>query len=95
MPCPWIGFEVLGIECTILLLLQEASSFVGDDMEPNLGQQTPGQGAQGDRLLYKLLRARCLFEELFLHFEALVDKLHQLVMLFRTHVEGKTRSATR
>ena len=92
MPCPWIGFEVLGIERTQLLLLQEASSFVGDDMEPNLGQQTPGQG---DRLLYKLLRARCLFEELFLHFEALVDKLHQLVMLFRTHVEGKTRSATR
>ena len=91
MPCPWIGFEVLGIERTQLLLLQEASSFVGDDMEPNLGQQTPGQG---DRLLYKLLRAR-LFEELFLHFEALVDKLHQLVMLFRTHVEGKTRSATR
>ena len=92
MPCPWIGFEVLGIECTHLLLLQEASSFVGDDMEPNLGQQTPGQG---DRLLYKLLRARCLFEELFLHFEALVDKLHQLFMLFRTHVEGKTRRATR
>ena len=92
MPCPWIGFEVLGIECTILLLLQEASSFVGDDMEPNLGQQTPGQG---DRLLYKLLRARCLFEELFLRFEALVDKLRQLVMLFRTHVEGKTRSAMR
>ena len=93
MPCPCIGFEVLGIECThLLLLLQEASSFVGDDMEPNLGQRIPGHG---DRLLYKLLRARCLFEEFFLHFEALVDKLHQLVMLFRTHVEGKTRSATR
>ena len=76
MPCPWIGFEIHSIEPT-LLLLQEASPLVGDDMKPSLSQRITGNG---NRVVYEF-RTWHLLEELFLQLEALVHKLHQIVML--------------